>query len=53
MTTDSTVGKGAMRTDFGGINQVIGEKGKTRLAVGGQAHFPELEILWRKVAEAL
>jgi len=42
-----------MRTDFGGINQVIGEKGKTRLAVGGQAHFPELEILWRKVAEAL
>ena len=50
---DSTIGGGGFRTDFGGIYQVIGQKGTTRLAVGGPAEFPKLEDLWRKVAEGL
>jgi hypothetical protein len=51
--TDSTIGSGGFRTDFGGIYQVIGQKGATRLAVGGSAEYPKLEALWQKVAEGL
>jgi hypothetical protein len=51
--TDSTIGGGGFRTDFGGLYQVIGQKGTTRLAVGGPAEYPKLEALWQTVAAGL
>jgi hypothetical protein len=51
--TDSTIGSGGFRTDFGGLRQVIGQKGTKRLAVGGPAEYPKLEALWQTVAAGL